>query len=107
MSLLDYIIEPRDEQKGLRFLKQKTQKALTARILCDAYSEYVPAGGVLHILLDDGNFDSVPHLLKDAARERDFMAETICRILMDFNENEVRFILQEGWGFVNYFETTE
>jgi hypothetical protein len=58
-------------------------------------------GGILHIILDDGNTD---HAFIDAAKweaydAKDYTAALICEVLMCFSEEEIDAMFEDGhWG---------
>lgn len=73
----------------------KLQKAWMIGCLIEAYRKIEPAGGHLHLVIDDFNFSSrtVQHCLSMAVEAGDYWAEQIARLLLDFKWNERQMIV--------------
>jgi hypothetical protein len=78
----------------------KNQKAEIIRVLVNEYYSENPAGGSLHITLDDGNYrkKDIEFCLKNAKENSDYWGELIATMLLEFSESEVEYIV-ETYGY--------
>lgn len=91
------------ETDKINFTEDQLQKIGMLYTLIDYYYERPrnSTGGCLHILLDDGNYDSVTYCLKGAENIRDVVAITICNYLKEFTEDEIENILTNRWMYLD------
>ena len=81
----------------------KLQKKWMACCLIDAYYDLEGAGGTLHVILDDGNYDDqcLNLCLEDAKKYNDYWGITIGNLLLEFTEEEREQIVER------YYEIEE
>lgn len=87
------------ELKEFVFTPQELQTIGVIKLLTFGYDEYPShsAGGLLHILLDDGNYDCIDSCLKDATTMGDIPAQLICHLMKQFTEVKLR-LFYENWN---------
>ena len=83
--------------KRLHELPTDLQKKLLLIELIDLYTEHEPMGGSLHIVLEDGNYDSVESCRKFAEENNDIWALTIINLMQGFSEEEVKQLLEDSY----------
>ena len=88
------------------FTELDVQVAHIAQTLVDYYYELPgnEAGGILHVLLDDNNYDCVGSSLADAKRLNDMPAILICELLSNFTEIQIELILEYKYLFNDVVE---
>ncbi len=76
-------------------MEMKLQKMYVLRTLIDTYYEDYGAGGNLHIVLDDDNYENenIISCLKDCVKGNDYIGITIGKLLLEFNEEERDYIM--------------
>lgn len=77
----------------------KLQKAYMLVVLTEAYYKTDNTGGCVHIILEDGNYgkEYAQSCLEYAIEQGDYWGEQIARLLLEFNEEEQRQIIEEWW----------
>lgn len=85
----------------IRFIEQplNIQKAYMAAKLIDIYFSEEGGGGTLHIVLSDGNIrrSDVEFCLPYAIERKDFWGETIARLLLELNDEELEQVLDRSY----------
>lgn len=77
-------------------------KQTKADVLCDLighYYRYNPAGGTLHIVLDEGEVEdsSIDVCMELIEKEDDHIARAIAKLLYEFTEDERASMELVGW----------
>lgn len=80
-------------------IDKKIQKAYLLTVLIEKYYEENPAGGTLHIVLDDGNYGEsfVKYCMDYAIGQNDYWGEHIAALLLGFTEDEQEQIIERPY----------
>jgi hypothetical protein len=76
--------------------KEDQEKFLLA-CLIDKYYEYEAAGGMLHVVLDDGNYDCVKACLADCENNNDVFGKAIGNLLLNLSHEEIEELMEERY----------
>ncbi len=80
----------------------KLQKAYMLVCLIEKYYETDGAGGCVHVITDDGNYGKIEaqSCLDYAIKQKDYWGEHIARLLLEFNEEEQKQIVERNWEII-------
>jgi len=76
---------------------KELQKKLLIVELIDFYTDYEPVGGCLHIVLSDGNYDSVESCRSFAEEKNDVIALQLIDLMKGMAEEEVEQLVERYW----------
>jgi len=87
-------MEKRIHEHELRF-----QKAWLVITMIKEYNNMEPAGGTLHNVIEDGNYDkhNVQGAFNFAEEKGDYWGKAIAKILLSFEEKEIENIIERPW----------
>ena len=80
----------------------KQDKADLLCSLIESYYRFNPAGGTLHLVLDEGEVEdsSIDVCMELIREEQDYVAEAIAQMLYEFTEDERASMELVGWEAV-------
>lgn len=85
--------------KRIHELSTKTQKLHICHQLLDAYNDLEPAGGSLHVVIDDGNLEDhfVESCIEYARKNNDHYGIIIGELLLEFTVEERDMLTSRWW----------
>lgn len=81
------------------------QKAYMLFELINIYYEFYGAGGSLHIVLDDGNYEDhhIKVCIEEAKKNNDYWGEVIGTMMLGLSEGEKEQICERGYEIYQQF----